>query len=147
CIRNNSKKPHALGRQTSEREACDRKNCIRNNHSKSPYSNFGRGECEDILDSKRQKKETNMTKEEIRNILDELDDLTLGLNTAENALDATFHFFNKNISTKEKTMLLTLEYDTQSAIFNLAYDCLINAKENLVNTIRMYRKELEEKHE
>ncbi|CAG5958625.1 Uncharacterised protein [Streptococcus pneumoniae] len=44
-------------------------------------------------------------------------------------------------------MLLTLEYDTQSAIFNLAYDCLINAKENLVNTIRMYRKELEEKHE
>ncbi|WP_226958138.1 hypothetical protein, partial [Streptococcus pneumoniae] len=88
-----------------------------------------------------------MTKEEIRNILDELDDLTLGLNTAENAFDATFHFFSKNISTKEKTMLLTLEYDTQSAIFNLAYDCLINAKENLVNTIRMYRKELEEKHE
>ncbi len=31
-----------------------------------------------------------MTKEEIRNILDELDDLTLGLNTAENAFDATF---------------------------------------------------------
>lgn len=49
-----------------------------------------------------------MTKEDLRNILDELDNLTLGLNTAENALDATFHFFNKNISTKEKTMLLTL---------------------------------------
>ncbi|EHZ13736.1 hypothetical protein SPAR25_2182 [Streptococcus pneumoniae GA11856] len=36
-----------------------------------------------------------MTKEEIRNILDELDDLTLGLNTAENAFDATFHFFSQ----------------------------------------------------
>ena len=84
-----------------------------------------------------------MTKEVMRNILDELDNLTLGLNTAENALDATFHFFNKNISTKEKTMLLALEYDTQSAIFNLAYDCLIKTKENLVNAIEMYRRELE----
>lgn len=85
-----------------------------------------------------------MTKEEIRNILDELDNLTLGLNTAENALGATFHFFSKNISTKEKTMLLTLEYDTQGAIFNLAYDCLIKTKENLVNAIEMYIRELEE---
>ncbi|MDG8939242.1 hypothetical protein OLD66_08025, partial [Streptococcus pneumoniae] len=30
-----------------EREACDKKNCIRNNHSKSPHSNFGQGERED----------------------------------------------------------------------------------------------------
>lgn len=29
CIRNNSKKPHALGRQTSERKACDRKKSIK----------------------------------------------------------------------------------------------------------------------
>ena len=85
-----------------------------------------------------------MTKEDMINILDELDDLTLGLNTAENALDATFHFFSKNISTKEKTMLLTLEYDTQGAIFNLAYDSLIKAKENLVNAIEKYRRELEQ---
>ncbi|WP_214614902.1 hypothetical protein [Streptococcus mitis] len=85
-----------------------------------------------------------MTKEDMRNILDELDNLTLGLNTAENALGATFHFFSKNISTKEKTMLLTLEYDTQGAIFNLAYDCLIKTKENLVNAIEMYIRELEQ---
>lgn len=88
-----------------------------------------------------------MTKEEIKNILDELDDLTLGLNTAENALEATSHFFSKNMSNQEKGLLLALEYDTQSAIFNLAYDCLINTKENLLNAIRMYRRELEEKHE
>ncbi|QBX12580.1 hypothetical protein JavanS729_0014 [Streptococcus satellite phage Javan729] len=55
------KKTHAQKFGDREHEACDRKNCIRNNHSKSPHSNFGRGECEDILDSKRQKKETNMT--------------------------------------------------------------------------------------
>lgn len=85
-----------------------------------------------------------MTKEDMRNILDELDDLTLGLNTAENALDATFHFFNKNINTKEKTMLLTLEYDTQSAIFNLAYDCLIKTRESLNEAIGMYQRELEQ---
>ena len=88
-----------------------------------------------------------MTKEAMRNILDELDDLTLGLNTVENALGATFHFFSKNISTKEKNMLLALEYDTQGAIFNLAYDCLINTKKNLINAIEMYIRELEEKHE
>ncbi|MBF9673412.1 MULTISPECIES: hypothetical protein [Streptococcus] len=88
-----------------------------------------------------------MTKEEIKNILDELDDLTLGLNTAQNALEATSHFFSKNMSNQEKTLLLALEYNTQSAIFYLAYDCLIKTKENLVNTIGMYRKELEEKHE
>ena len=29
CIRNNSKKPHALGRQTFEREACDRKKALK----------------------------------------------------------------------------------------------------------------------
>ncbi|MDG8900367.1 hypothetical protein OLD04_10440 [Streptococcus pneumoniae] len=88
-----------------------------------------------------------MTKEEIRNILDELDDLTLGLNTAGNAFEATSRFFAKNMSNQEKSLLLALEYDTQSAIFNLAYDCLINTKENLVNAIEMYRRELEEKHE
>lgn len=88
-----------------------------------------------------------MTKEAMRNILDELDDLTLGLNTVENALGATFHFFSKNISTKEKNMLLVLEYDTQGAIFNLAYDCLINTKKNLINAIEMYQRELEEKHD
>ena len=85
-----------------------------------------------------------MTKEEIRNILDKLDDLTLGLDTAENALEATSHFFSKDISTKEKRLVLVLEYDTQSAIFNLAYDCLIKTKENLVNAIGTYRRELEE---
>ena len=93
---------------------------------------------------KGKRKETTMTKEDMRNILDELDNLTLGLNTAENALDATFHFFNKNISTKEKTMLLTLEYDTQSAIFNLAYDCLIKTRESLNDAIGMYQRELEQ---
>jgi len=34
-----------------------------------------------------------MTKEEIKNILDELDDLTSGLNTAENALEAFTNTF------------------------------------------------------
>ena len=92
----------------------------------------------------RQEKETTMTKEEIRNILDKLDDLTLGLDTAENALEATSHFFSKDISTQEKRIVLVLEYDTQSAIFNLAYDCLIKTKENLVNAIGTYRRELEE---
>lgn len=85
-----------------------------------------------------------MTKEVMRNILDELDNFTSGLNTAENALNSTFHFFNKDISTKEKTMLLTLEYDTQSAIFNLAYDCLIKTRESLNEAIEMYQRELEQ---
>ena len=101
---------------------------------------------ENCIGNEKKKKKT-MTKEAMRNILDELDDLTLGLNTVENALGATFHFFSKNISTKEKNMLLVLEYDTQGAIFNLAYDCLIKTKENLVNAIEMYSRELEEKHE
>ncbi|HGJ9433507.1 TPA: hypothetical protein ACJX05_000263, partial [Streptococcus pneumoniae] len=47
------KKPHALGRQTSEHEAVGKKNCIRNNHSKNPHSPSPNFECEDILDSKR----------------------------------------------------------------------------------------------
>lgn len=85
-----------------------------------------------------------MTQEAMRNILDELDDLTLGLNTAENALDATSHFFSKDMSDQEKGLVLALEYDTQGAIFNLAYDCLIKTKENLVNAIEMYRRELEQ---
>ncbi|QBX12831.1 hypothetical protein JavanS740_0013 [Streptococcus satellite phage Javan740] len=41
------KKTHAQKFGDREREACDRKNCIRNNHSKSPHSNFGQGERED----------------------------------------------------------------------------------------------------
>ena len=85
-----------------------------------------------------------MTKEAMRNVLDELDDLTLGLNTVENALDATSHFFSKDMSDQEKVLILAFEYDTQSAIFNLAYDCLIKTKENLVNAIEMYRRELEQ---
>jgi len=48
------------------------------------------------------------------------------------------------MSDQEKGLVLALEYDTQSAIFNLAYDCLIKTKENLVNAIEMYRRELEQ---
>ncbi|QBX12694.1 hypothetical protein JavanS734_0007 [Streptococcus satellite phage Javan734] len=52
-IRNNSKKPHAQKFADREREASGKKNCIRNNHSKSPHSPSLNFECEDILDSKR----------------------------------------------------------------------------------------------
>ena len=44
---NGIKKPHALGRQTSECEELHKKNCIRNNHSKSPHSPSQNFECED----------------------------------------------------------------------------------------------------
>lgn len=45
---------HALGRQTSEREARNyKKNCIRNNHSKSPHSPSPNFECKDIQYSKK----------------------------------------------------------------------------------------------
>lgn len=51
---NGIKNPHALGRQTSECEASTyKKNCIRNNHSKSPRSLTAIFECEDIQYSKR----------------------------------------------------------------------------------------------
>ena len=47
------KNPHALGRQTSEREELHcKKNCIRNNHSKSPHSPSPNFECE-VCDRKK----------------------------------------------------------------------------------------------
>ena len=45
---------HAQKFADREREAKNyKKNCIRNNHSKSPHSPSPNFECEDILDSKR----------------------------------------------------------------------------------------------
>ena len=47
------KKPHAQKFGDREHEVVGKKNCIRNNHSKSPHSPSPNFECEDILDSKR----------------------------------------------------------------------------------------------
>ena len=44
---------HAQKFADREREATSKKNCIRNNHSKSPHSPSPNFECEDILYSKR----------------------------------------------------------------------------------------------
>ena len=47
------KKPHAQKFGYREREAVGKKNCIRNNHSKSPHSPSQNFECEDIQYSKK----------------------------------------------------------------------------------------------
>ena len=45
--------PHAQKFGDREHEECDRKNCIRNNHSKPPHSPSPNFECEDIQYSKK----------------------------------------------------------------------------------------------
>ena len=47
------KKPHAQKFGDREHEAVGKKNCIRNNHSKSPHSPSQNFECEDIQYSKK----------------------------------------------------------------------------------------------
>ena len=50
---NGIKKPHAQKFGDREHEAVGKKNCIRNNHSKSPHSPSPNFECEDIQYSKK----------------------------------------------------------------------------------------------
>ena len=50
---NGIKKPHAQKFGDREHEAVGKKNCIRNNHSKSPHSPSLNFECEDIQYSKK----------------------------------------------------------------------------------------------
>ena len=47
------KKPHAQKFADREREATSKKNCIRNNHSKSPHSPSPNFECEELQYKKK----------------------------------------------------------------------------------------------
>ena len=63
------KKPHALGRQTSEREELHyKKNCIRNNHSTPPHSPSPNFECEELQYKKKALKshQGNYTETEVK---------------------------------------------------------------------------------